>query len=425
MYRNTLSHSLMFSIDNRRLPAYFIRSFIYLFVLLALVVHQFLYPAFIEPNLSVFGYSLCFFALFFDSLFLFFYREDQRKIDFFLFFLSALFLVSLNSLLGGGFLFFVFFLAFLQVFSLIIFGQAFLAFVFLLYLSFLFPIAFVWQGAGVFEDRLALSVLIHVVLFSIFIFSALFVLGLKMFEAKGAFTIASSSRKAESSSDTLLPLGFSKKLKPFLNSLSQSFSDQTDQKFLYQDLKKVQQFILDFIEFAELHKKSLSYETVDIKQILNESLEDLKAHEKRPDNLMIDKEGLDSFKIKGSSKHLKKCFENIVLNSFEALQNTEQPAIKIYCWRQKSWLFLQFLDNGQGIEEEDIDKLFEPLFSKRFGLRGLGLSYAKKAITLHAGEIKIERMAQWTKVLIKLPLRDSYYDNFKLFKILKNHKKAA
>ena len=422
----------LFFLTNDIQPAYFLRSFVYLFVLFGLIAHQFLFSSFIEPDLSVFGYSLCFFFLFFESLFVFLDREKQKYFDFFLFFLSALFLVSLTVLMGGaGFLFFIFFLIFLQVFPLLLFGKSLLAFVFLLYLSFLFPIVFSLQVSGTYEERLSLTVLTHAVLLSIFIFSVLFCFFLSLSQSKSL--TASTSKFTDSnlkiSSDLLLSLKLSKKLKLFLNSLVKNFFEGESQKKSQtfsqygKELQNLKRFITSFIEFAEWDKRLLSPEVIDIKQILNESLSELKGHKQRPDNLEMDLEDFDSFKIEGSALHLKKCFENILVNSFEALQNEGKPTIKIYCLRQKSWLTLHFLDNGHGIEEED--RLFEPLFSKRFGLRGLGLSYVQKVIQAHFGEVKIERVNQWTKVLIKMPLIPAYYDRFDFLKLLKNRKKVA
>ena len=423
----------LFFLINDKWPVYFIRSFAYLFVLLSLIVHQFLFSSFIDPNLSVFGYSLCFFILLFDSLFVFFYKEKQKDFDFFLFFLSALFLVFLAVLMGeAGFLFFIFYLVFLQVFPLFLFGKSLLAFVFLLYLSFLFPIAFSWQGVGIYEERLSLAVLTNAILLSIFIFSALFCFLLSLFQSKNLPAVESIDNGLKTSSDLLLSLKLSKKLKPFLNSLVKNFSEkenkkssQTSSQYGNKELQNLKQFLENFIEFAEIDKKLLSQEVIDIKQLLNESLDELKSHKQRPNNLKLDLEDFDSFKVKGSALYLKKCFKNILVNSFEALQNEEKPVIKIYCLRQKSWFTIQFLDNGHGVEEESVDNLFEPLFSKRFGLRGLGLSYVQKIIQAHSGEVKIERANQWTKVLIKLPLIDTYYDRFDFLKLLKNRKKAA
>ena len=426
--------SPIFLIDNKW-PLYFIRAFTPLLVLLGLIAHQFLFSDFIEPNLAVWAYALCFFILFFDSLALFFYPQ-KRGIHFFLFFLSAVFLVFLTALIGGAsFLFFIFFLIFFQVFPLLLIGRYFLAFVFLLYLSMLFPIAFTWGGASGFEQRLSLVILTVATLFSIYAFSFLFYFFISLFQSKSAQS--SENIPSSLSSDLFLSLAFSKKLKPVLNSLLKRFPEKEggkDQlhvssvfspKKSWKELQKLRQFILDFVDFAELDTKFLQREIMDVAPVLKASLNELKAHERRPDNLQQDIQCPGSFKVKGSHSHLKKCFENILVNSFEAVKNAENPAIKIYCFKQRNWLSISFLDNGHGIEKEDKERLFDPFFSKRFGLRGLGLSYVQKVIQAHEGELAIERKESWTKIVIKIPLISGYYDSFDFLKLLKKRKKAA
>ena len=426
---------LVFLTAHSRLPFYFIRAFAPVFILLLLIMHQFLFSSFIDPNLTVFGYALCCFVLLFESLFLFFYHENQKRdFNLFLFFLSALFLVLLTVLLGDlSFLFFVFFLVFLQVFSLFLLGKALLAFVFLLYFSFLLPIAFIWLGGGMHEGRLSLAVLTNATLFFIFSFSFLFCFALNFLTSKNTALPDTADGGIKSYSDLPLSLNLSKKLKLILSALIKRFSEMENNEISQfssfqqgqAELKKLKYFILDFIEVLELNRARFSFSAVDVQQLLNESLTALEGHKRRPQNLELNVEALDSFKIKGDPKYLKKCFENILVNSFEAFQNEDKPVIKIYCLKQKSQLSIQFLDNGHGIEEEDSGRLFNPLFSKRFGLRGLGLFYVQKVIHAHGGEVKLERMKEWTKVLIRLPLIEAYYDKFDFLKILKISRKAS
>ena len=423
-------------LGHQRLLIYFVSFFVHLLVLMSLIAHQFLFTSFIDPNLSTFGYSLCFFILFFDSLFLFFYDEGKRNFELVLLFLSALFLVFLNILMGSlSFLFFIFFLVFLQFFPLLFFGKFFLSSVFLLCLSILFPISFLWIGAGNFEDRLSLFILTNFVLFSFFIFGLLFVYILNSLEFKRSVELDSEDSALQPSYDLLLSLGFSRKLKPALNSLLKYFPEkESDSAVLSRvfspqkgklELQKLKQFILDFIDFAEFDGKTAEQKSLDLKKLLNEVMEELKTHKQKPDNLTWDIECSDFLKITSSSSHLKKCFRNILINSFEALKNEKEPTIKIYCFRQRNKLSIQFLDNGHGIEEEDKKRLFDPLFSKRFGLRGLGLSYVQKIVQALNGEVSIQIENKWTKVILSFPLSSNYYDQFNFLKLLKRRKKVA
>ncbi|MCY4321425.1 MAG: ATP-binding protein [Bdellovibrionaceae bacterium] len=422
--------SPLFFLKDTRLIVFFIRSFVHFFVLLSLIAHQFLFPYFIDSNLSVFGYTLCFFILFFDSLFVFFYKDQQKNFELFLFFLSALFLAFLTILLTELiFLPLIFFLIFLYVFPLFLVGKSRLAFIFLLYLLILFPIAFSLKNFESYEGRLSLIILTHLVLFAIFIFSFLFVVILNLFQNKNLLNL---DLKNDKFSKLNISLNLSKKLQSSLNFLVKNFLEKENKSIdsdfykIKKELQNVKKFIEKFIEIQGLNKITLSNQPVDIKYILQESLKRIESHKNRSENLKIYDEGFTSFEINASSKHLIKCFEEVLINAFEALQNEKNPIVKIYCLRQRANLSIRFLDNGHGVEEDDIDHLFEPLFSKRFGLRGLGLYYVKKVIKAHQGEIKVERENPWTKFTINLPLTHSYYDKgIGFFKSLKIKKKVA
>ena len=431
-----------FSFASSPLSFYFIRSFTHLFVLFCLIAHQFLFHDFVDPYLSISLYFVCFLILFIDSLCLFFYKEDQKNVLLYLF-VDAFFLSALVVIMGFPGLFFVFVLIFAQTFSLFICGKIFPSFMFLLYLSILFPMAFLWEGTFSFEDRLSLMVLIQMILFFIFCFGWLFTLFLKFFEdrkIKMPDTSLNDVMSLKPSAHIGLSLDLSRKLKPVLSSLIKYFPENTKDKgkkysvspsFFSpkkgrNQLEQLRNFILDFIEYAEPETESLLEDTIDLKELLKKSLKKLESHFQRPENLVQKVELPMEFKVKGSAVHLEKCFEHILINSFEALKNQDQPEIHIRGYLGKSWVELEFSDNGQGIESEDMNKLFDPLFSKRFGLRGLGLPYVQKIIKAHKAELHIESSQKGTKVLIKFPLiYDFYKDPLKKLFLKKNRTKVA
>ena len=425
-------HSPFLFWTNHPLLFYCIRIFIHLFVVSALVLHQFLFPSFTDPHLTVSVYSLGFAILFIDSFCLFFYRENQKDFSLYLLSVDAVFLSFLVIFMGFVGLFFVFFLVFILVFSFSLLGKMFESFSFLLYLSFSLPLAFLWEGDLTFESRWPLLFLSWAVLGFIFCFSWGFRLIFNFFGEPSEALPKSFPDHVFNSKP--LALDLSRKLKPFLNSLVKYFPEKQKEKEIKasffkpeegrKKLKKLRNFISDFIDFSEPETESLLKEPVDLKLILKEVLEKLKNHEQRPEDLKMKIKGPESFRIRGSMSHLKRCFEHILINAFSALKNQTQPEVKIHAFAQTSWAVLEFLDNGHGINEEDMKKIFDPLFSGRFELGGLGLPYIRKIIKAHKGQLHIESSTEGTKVCVKFPLIDEWGKKFpKVFK--KSRKPAA
>jgi signal transduction histidine kinase len=66
-------------------------------------------------------------------------------------------------------------------------------------------------------------------------------------------------------------------------------------------------------------------------------------------------------------------------------------------------------DDGVGIGEQDLDRVFEPFFSTRRRGKGtgLGLSIVKSIVEQHRGSIEIEsELGRGTRVLVTLPCID-------------------
>lgn len=420
-------HSSGFSFKSNSLFFHCVRSSVHFFVLLGLLVHQFLFPSFSDPQLYIGVYSLCFFILAIDSVFLFFYHKKQKYLPMLLLFADALFLSALILVMGPLGLLIIFILAFVQFFTLSLWDDIFYPSLFLIYLSFLLPIALLIEGKFSFEDRIYLTALIHCVLLFVFFCGWLLHSFFEVFKNK------ETSQKSLFLDDWMntqtshpLALDLARKLKPVLNSLIKYFPENKDGREITSShfvsiqkgraqMEQLRNFIFDFIEYAEPELESLLENTVDIKKLLKETLKKLETHSQRPEKLHQTLQLPEKFEIQGSSAHLEKCFRHILINSFEALKNQNEPKIHIQGYLEKSWAVLSFLDNGHGIEEGDRKKLFNPLFSKRFGLRGLGLSYVKKIVKAHRADLSIESSDQGTEVIIRFPLiyNSSFFRFFK------------
>lgn len=94
-------------------------------------------------------------------------------------------------------------------------------------------------------------------------------------------------------------------------------------------------------------------------------------------------------KIKGNSGKLKQVFFNILKNAVEAINFTGEVKISIEV--ENEMVVVKISDNGPGISGIQIEKLFEPFYTKdkKDGV-GLGLSISYNIIKNHGGDIFID-----------------------------------
>ncbi len=102
---------------------------------------------------------------------------------------------------------------------------------------------------------------------------------------------------------------------------------------------------------------------------------------------------------------LEIALRNIIQNAFQ----WSKSKVVINAYTKDSKMFIEIEDDGKGIEKEDIDRIFEPFFTKRKEGTGLGLAIAKKYIIELGGGIKVDRSPlNGAKFIVWLPIG---YDN--------------
>jgi len=99
---------------------------------------------------------------------------------------------------------------------------------------------------------------------------------------------------------------------------------------------------------------------------------------------------------RGDAEHLRRAFLNIGLNALAAME--DRPGLLTIgalplpdgASRGHAGIQVSFADNGKGIEEEELDRIFEPFHTTRDQGTGLGLSVVNRIIRAHRGRITVE-----------------------------------
>lgn len=84
-------------------------------------------------------------------------------------------------------------------------------------------------------------------------------------------------------------------------------------------------------------------------------------------------------------RRMDQVLHNLMRNAVEA--SPEGAPIEVRVAREGDALVVAFLDQGEGIPEESLDRIFEPFYTTRTRGTGLGLAVARRIVDLHGGRL--------------------------------------
>jgi signal transduction histidine kinase len=108
--------------------------------------------------------------------------------------------------------------------------------------------------------------------------------------------------------------------------------------------------------------------------------------------------------VLGVHSLLEQVFINLLLNAMNAMPNG--GTVDIFAEQAASQVLLRITDTGAGISQEDLDKIFDPFFTKApLGKgTGLGLSICSAIVDQHGGSIGVESQSgKGSTFTVKLP----------------------
>jgi len=109
-------------------------------------------------------------------------------------------------------------------------------------------------------------------------------------------------------------------------------------------------------------------------------------------------------KVRADPAQIAVVFGNIIRNAFEAMPGGGRLTVSSHS--ENGSLSVSFSDNGTGILEEDLQRIFEPLVTTKDGGTGLGLPMAKVLVEGHGGSIAVEsEPGKGSTFTVKLPVK--------------------
>ncbi|NOX66969.1 MAG: hypothetical protein GXO85_14535, partial [Chlorobi bacterium] len=180
------------------------------------------------------------------------------------------------------------------------------------------------------------------------------------------------------------------------------------------ELERIKTLSKNFLKFANLDKPDCK--KVDIRKLIKDSFIPFDNYTKENVHVEFNFESSAKY-VWADANQLEQLFHILIENSIDSMKG--EGTIRISCCLVQElqqingrWIEIEFSDNGSGISQDNLSKVFEPYFTTKVDGTGFGLALAHKIVKDHNGKINIyskENMGTTFRIL--LPAAEDEYDN--------------
>jgi len=175
-------------------------------------------------------------------------------------------------------------------------------------------------------------------------------------------------------------------------------------KLLRRNNKKITDLVSNMLSYSR--EEDPEFAQGDLSELLREVVEAAQGRAERHEVELVESydESIPMFQM--DEDYLHDSFLNLVSNAIDAIPGAGVVVVRSRFLKDENRALVEVIDNGQGIPEENRDKVFNLFFSTK-GAKGsgIGLAATKKRIEAHNGTIDfISHPGKGTKFQVHLPL---------------------
>ncbi len=197
--------------------------------------------------------------------------------------------------------------------------------------------------------------------------------------------------------------------------LEGGFDEETKTKFLNviaTESRRMARLVTDLLTLSRYdNKKTVTKkESFDLGELVKKSQEKLAIEIKKKQHDVNCFVTADVPPVYADKDDIERVVLNILMNSIKYTK--EGGEIKIYVGFVYTDAYIKIIDNGMGIPEEDLTRIFERFYrvdkarTRELGGTGLGLSIAKEILDKNGGSIDIKsEVGKGTEVVIRIPTK--------------------
>jgi signal transduction histidine kinase len=151
---------------------------------------------------------------------------------------------------------------------------------------------------------------------------------------------------------------------------------------------RINQLISDLLNSTKFSE--LTYTKIPVNNLLDETLREANDRISLNHVKVVKKYTSGVCDVSVDKERIKIAFLNIIINAVEAMENKEGSVLTLETKEENDKCQVIISDNGSGLDNEALTRLFEPYFTSKPKGNGLGLTNTQNIILNHKGEISVE-----------------------------------
>ncbi len=171
-------------------------------------------------------------------------------------------------------------------------------------------------------------------------------------------------------------------------------------------VKKLDGFIKDIIDYSRNSRLEIQRDTIQLEEMVVDTFEGFKFmddEERIAKDIKIDLPN----PFQSDTRRIKIILNNLISNSIRYHRPySAEPVIGVIAFEEEEWVVIQVKDNGQGIDEKHMDKIFNMFYRATEGTSGsgLGLYIVKETALKLKGNVSVEsKKGEGTTFTVKIP----------------------
>jgi signal transduction histidine kinase len=167
---------------------------------------------------------------------------------------------------------------------------------------------------------------------------------------------------------------------------------------LNEDIYRSTRIIKDLLDYSKV--AALDLRSLDVNNFITELISKIKI----PENIELEKNLKENISNALLDRiRFEQILTNLITNAFDAME--DGGILTIETSQQNNKINIQIKDTGIGIEPNNLEKIYHPLFTTKAKGFGLGLAIVKRYVETHNGTLSVQsKLGEGTSFQLKFPI---------------------